>query len=502
MTSFRDLPTLGAEADGLRGDDKPDPPRPNGSFPNHLIDLSAPYATAREFRDAHCRKGNLPVLYYHRGSFYLWNNSCYPTLPDDELRAQIYSFLDHCVTEGKNGLVAPVKPNITRVNQVIDALKAVALLPQSTVAPIWLDPQAGDPDPMQVIACSNVLLDLARMKEFRHTPSFFTYNALDFQYDANALKPVAWLKFLCEIWEKDDEAISTLQEIFGYCLTADTSQQKCFMLVGPKRSGKGTIVRVLGRLLGSSNVAAPTLASLGQTFGLEPLIDKRLAMISDARLGTRNFDLHTIVERLLSITGEDAITIGRKYKAAWTGSLATRVLILTNELPRFADASGALASRFILLVMTKSFYGREDPKLTDKLLDELPGILNWAIEGWRRLQRRGYFMTPKSAVAVARELEELGSPISAFVRRRCRVWSGLMVQVDDLYDEWRRFCETQGRKFVSNKQHFGRDLRSVVPGLKVVQPRTTGPRLRWYQGIDLKEPLDWDDDEETDAMEA
>ena len=157
---------------------------------------------------------------------------------------------------------------------------------------------------------------------------------------------------------RTSEAIDTLQEFFGYCLTADTRQQKAFALIGPKRSGKGTIARVLANL-GAHNCVAPTLAGLDTTFGLEPLIGKRVAIISDARLSGRA-DQHAITERLLSITGEDAITIGRKYKSAWTGQLQTRFLIISNELFRLADASGALASRFILLMLTESFYGRED----------------------------------------------------------------------------------------------------------------------------------------------
>ena len=77
--------------------------------------------------------------------------------------------------------------------------------------------------------------------------------------------------------------------------------------------------------------------------------------------------------------------IDRKYASAWTGQVGSRFLILSNELPRLADVSGALAGRFILLSLTESFYGREDPGLTDKLLTVLPGILNWAIAGWARL---------------------------------------------------------------------------------------------------------------------
>jgi putative DNA primase/helicase len=74
----------------------------------------------------------------------------------------------------------------------------------------------------------------------------------------------------------------------------------------------------------------------------------------------------------LSISGEDSLTVDRKYKEPWTGRLPTRFLVMTNELPRLSHASGALASRFILLVLTRSFYGHEHPKLTAELLAEAP----------------------------------------------------------------------------------------------------------------------------------
>jgi len=69
------------------------------------------------------------------------------------------------------------------------------------------------------------------------------------------------------------------------------------------------------------------------------VVGKRVAIISDARLGGRA-DQHAIAERLLSITGEDTITVDRKFREAWTRRLQTRFLILSNELPRLPDASG------------------------------------------------------------------------------------------------------------------------------------------------------------------
>jgi putative DNA primase/helicase len=227
---------------------------------------------------------------------------------------------------------------------------------------------------------------------------------------------------------------------------------------------------------------APTLAGLGTNFGLQPLIGRRVAIVSDARLGGRA-DQATIAERLLSITGEDAITIDRKYRQAWTGRLGVRFLVLTNELPRLADASGALASRFIVLMLTESFYGREDPGLTDKLLAELPGILNWAIEGWSRLRRRGHFAQPASARDAIEQLENLGSPVGAFVRERCEVGPGKRESAGKMFREWRDWCETQGRDRPGTAQTFGRDLRAAVPGMRTRQHKNGD---RFYEGVALQ----------------
>jgi hypothetical protein len=90
-------------------------------------------------------------------------------------------------------------------------------------------------------------------------------------------------------------------------------------------------------------------------------------------------------------------------------------MILTNELPRIADASTALPSRFIILPLSKSFLGEEDHHLTDRLIAELPGILNWALDGWDRLIKRGRFLQPPSGLDLIEELEDLGSPVGAFV---------------------------------------------------------------------------------------
>ena len=166
----------------------------------------------------------------------------------------------------------------------------------------------------------------------RPTPRFFNAFALEYDFDPDAPAPERWLGFLNQIWGDDVESIACLQEWFGYLLTPDTRQQKILMMVGPKRSGRGTIARVLKALAGSNTVVNPTLATLARPFGLSTMIGKPIAVFPDARLSSRP-DNAAIVECLLSISGEDDQTIDRKHLPAWTGKLPTRFVLISNELP-------------------------------------------------------------------------------------------------------------------------------------------------------------------------
>jgi putative DNA primase/helicase len=257
------------------------------------------------------------------------------------------------------------------------------------------------------------------------------------------------------------------------------------MLVGPKRGGKGVVGRVLRATIGAENVCGPTLASLATNFGLAPLLGKSLAVISDARLSGRT-DSAIVVERLLSISGEDALTIDRKFAESVTCKLPTRLMLLSNELPRLGDSSGALASRMVLLRLTESFYGREDHQLTDRLLTELPSILLWAIAGWQRLQARSRFMQPAAGDELRGELEDLSSPVGAFVRDCCNVGPECEVSRAALYEAYCDWADNNGKKQADDAATFGRNLRAAFPAVSDRQHRVDGEVTRFYAGVGLK----------------
>jgi putative DNA primase/helicase len=447
-----------------------------------ILDPGAPLATARQLIADRYERDGQRILHSQRGDIRVWSGTHYSVIESDSLRASVYEYLEraYLIKDGKH---IPFKPTPRRVTDTLDAVKAIAHLESEPQAPFWLDGRT-DPSPDELIACANGLLHLPTRDLLPHTPSLMATHALPFDYDPDAPDPSEWLGFLHSLWPDDQESIDTLQEIFGYIISGETRLQKIFLLVGPRRSGKGTIGRVVRQLLGTSNVVGPTLSSLSTNFGISPLVDRPLAIISDARLSGRT-DQTVIVERLLSISGEDAQTVDRKYREPWTGQLPTRFLILTNELPRLTDTSGALAGRFVPLRLTQTFYGKEDAHLYERLVGELPGILRWALDGWERLRERGRFCLPTASLEMIEELDELTSPVGAFLRQVCVVEPGRTVSCDQLYRAWREWCQSQGRDHPGTAQSLGRDLGAVVPGLRTRRPRVDGTRVRMYEGLAL-----------------
>ena len=475
-------PSPGAARDDLGAPDADD----------RMIFSATPMKTAELFHSTLPEGGR---IIHWRGEFYSWDGTRYAIRDRVYVEQRLYHFMASCVTikEDRNGgrEVVAYNPKTSTVNDVAHALRAVCYtnLPEPQV---WIDEREGDYPAHEIIAFRNGFLHHPTRTILPSTDRLFVTNALDFDYDPNASEPVEWMQFLHSLWPDDPESIEALAEMFGYLLTDDTSQQKMFMLIGPPRCGKGTILRVLEALVGYHNRVSPSLASLGTQFGLQPLIGKRLAMISDARLSGRA-DQQPIVENLLRISGEDALSIDRKNIAAWTGKLPTRFVLASNELPAFSDASAALANRFLPFRFNKSFLGREDHGLTSRLLRELPGIVLWALDGLQRLQSRGYLQRPKSADEIAADLVDQTSPIRSFVEDCCLVGEGYQCDRDDLFRAWRKWCEDQGRDHAGTKVSFGRHLSAAFPGIRRTQPRASGTRLNLYYGVRLA-PVGGNDD--------
>ena len=448
----------------------------------------------------------LRTVVFWRDEFHRWIDGSYHAVPIEEMRSSVVLCIKqefdrmNIAEQLESSKTIPETRKVTGrlVSDVLLALRSMTVIGFNKEQPHWLGDDDHEWPTSEVMTFRNGNLHLpsyiAEKDEAEClkplTPQLFNSNSVKYAFDFRPAEPLKWFEFLRSVWPNDQESIDCLQEWFGYCLTQETKHHKLLMIVGVKRSGKGTIARVLEKLIGSGNYISPKLSSLGTPYGLWPFVGKSLAIFSDVRLSGR-VDTAPIIETLLSITGEDHQTIDRKFLSSLTVRLRTRIVILSNDLPNMQDPSGAIVSRMLLLKTVKSFIDEENKDLEAELTPELPGILCWAIAGYERLQRNGRFTQPSSSAEASEEFDRISSPISTFVKEACVTGDHRTVRNKDLYDAWKRWATEEGLKEPGSSSQFFRKLRSAVPSIILVRPRSgeAGGQQRSYRGIGLRGDL-------------
>jgi len=352
-------------------------------------------------------------------------------------------------------------------------------------APFWLEGDH-DWDPDDLLVFHNCILNVGHHikgygeSTIPRTPSLFYKHQIHFDFDPQAREPVEWFRFLDSL-EQPSDWHAFLQQIMGYCLWRKYDLQKFFVFVGPRRSGKGTIAHVMTHLLGGeSAVCSPDLDHFASEFGMEQAIGKRLAIVPEIRLPDRN--RHQIVARLKAITGGDLVTVNRKHVHALPLRLKMKIIMVTNNFVALPDNAGALQARMLPLKLTKSFFGKEDFKLQEKLKPEYPGILVWALEGLRKLwESDGQFALPQSTQEELDQLMTESAPLQAFIAQCCEVNLNKGVQSKALFQidqEWMRSASSNAET-LSDSQ-FANELRSAVHS--ITKDRASKPNQREYKG--------------------
>jgi putative DNA primase/helicase len=445
----------------------------DGAVPSVLPPPGQPVKVARELIGGMPASDGVPHWAWWREDFYRWSGAHWDVAEQAVIDQWLYeqtadaTYFTPAKKDGEEPVSTPWAPTRKKIGDLAHAL-GVGLLQRH-----------GDED--RVIAAANGVVDLITREVVPHSPARFNLFSLPFDYDPCATAP-KWQEFLDDVLPGDKQSQEFLGEWFGYVLSGRTDQHKIAALIGKKRSGKGTVARVLGALAGRDNVAGMNLSALSGTFGLEPFIGAALAVASDVRWKSRN--IGDAVQILLEISGEDAATVSRKNRKAWKGKLGVRFMLMSNDTPTFSDRSGALVDRMIYVSFRQSFFGREDAGLTEKLIGELPGIFNWALDGLERLNGRGRFTQPESGVGEQEATRRLADPVGAFLEDWCVIDTDSEIVLDHLYLKFRNWCESEGRdRDSTTKEIFSRDLRSKLDGLTSRRTRENGKFVTILKGI-------------------
>ena len=435
---------------------------------------SDPFGVADTY--AELRSGEGRPLKRWRGDWYVHKDTRWQMTDEEDVRAELVRWLtdDDTKTRTKEGGLVPWKPS--RDGQIKDAL---SMLADVCNRPSSMDPTSG-------VFLADTYLD-DRMVPRDYTPAVWNTSTTTYRWDVRAACPntLAWLN---DILSPED--VELLRQWFGYLVSGRTDLQKMLVMIGPPRSGKGTLLWLMEELLGPGSTASITaLDELTKTFGLEPMVGMRLTVMPDVRWASR--DAAEAVPVLLSITGCDAKDVNRKNKKVWRGRLGVRFVAASNDTPSLADASGALAGRMLTITMGKSFLGKEDPGLRDTIRAEMPGVLQWALGGLKKLTAAGRFVEPESSENAREEVRQAGNPTYLFIEDECLIGPFGWVRLERLYLAYTAWCKACG--YHALPMHvMSRQLQNTVRGqIKAERRRRPedGVRERIIRGLTLtKEP--------------
>lgn len=297
------------------------------------------------------------------------------------------------------------------------------------------------------------MFDILGNNMISHDKKFLSTIRIPYKYNMIDDCPL-WLETLHGIFEGDKERIEILQEFFGYSLTRDVRREKAMLLLGESRSGKSTILETLSSLVGEDNCSFVPLDSLQDGQATPMLINKVVNIDSDVCGNAEKFEKPFKV-----ITSGEPIKVNDKFIKQFTFRPFCKLVMAANKFPRITDHSSAFYKRLILLPCDRVFEAHEqDINLKNKLKEELPGIFNWAVKGFHRLEERGGFEVSKKFMTDAiEELREESNPVDVFFRENIvtDVMGTAEIEKGELYIKYAEWCRTNGNVPMANNKFSG-----------------------------------------------
>lgn len=322
----------------------------------------------------------------------------------------------------------------------------------------------------------NGLLDIRDMSFKEHTPSYLSTVQLNVEYNPQVDCP-QFKKFLNEVL--DCKLIPLVQEIVGYLLTTNTVSQKAFVFWGPARTGKSTLLWVVEYLLlGKKNVSNIPWQEIGDKFKTAELLGKLANVFSD--LPSKSIDDTGIFK---VVTGEDYLMAEKKNKNPFKFKPFARLVFSCNELPRnYVDRTEGFYRRLIIVPFSRQIEkSKIDKALKYKFQREKEGILNWALEGLKRLYENNFeFSENELTDGVKKEYKRENNNVISFVEECCEIDSLFSCSRIEIYEAYKEFCGEAGLKALSQIK-FNKELEG---NFNITRSRSG--KLRLWNGVRIK----------------
>lgn len=366
---------------------------------------------------------------------------------------------------GRHALRSEAEAKIAAMVTLARSEPGIPVLPKQLDADPWL------------LNVKNGTIDLrtGELREHRHEDLITKLAPIT--YDPNAACP-RWLSFLDRIMASNSALIDYIQKAVGYTLTGDVSEQSLFFPHGTGANGKTTLLDTMLTLLGDyGKQAAPGLLTTkwGERHPTEiaDLAGARFVASTEVDEGRR------LAEALMKwLTGGDRVKARLMRQDFFEFAPTHKIWLAANHKPVVIGSDHAIWRRIKLIPFNVVIPDREqDRTLPEKLRNELPGILNWALAGCLHWQKDG--LNPPTEVQAATDAYRVEQDIiAAFIEDVCTLGDEEKITANNLYTAFKGWCQDNGEEPMSQKK-FG--TRLGERGLSA----TRTDRDRWWSGIGL-----------------
>ncbi|MGE8052877.1 DNA primase family protein [Bacillus mycoides] len=334
------------------------------------------------------------------------------------------------------------------------------------------------------INLTNGMLDLQRFELVGHAPSYLSTVQLPMAFNPIEQAP-KFARFIQEIALSNERLACVLQEVVGNLISGETKAEKAFYFYGGGANGKSVLATVITRLVGQENVSTIPLAEFGQRFGLESLINKTVNIAAENELGGKALK----TENFKAIVSGDLINIELKYRSSISYKPHCKLVFLVNNLPDSMDVTSGYFRKLMVIPFKRTFKPEErNVNLIHELVDELPGILNWALIGLKRLQENNYQFSTCEVIENAHDTYYLEqNPVKEYYLEHIRLNPTCRTKQADFHNMYLRWLDIQGidDKGTKSKQAFWRYFKIVLENAEVPIVRKKIKGVIYFEGLEI-----------------
>ena len=421
---------------------------------------------ANRFVDADGR----PTLWHYNGAWHHYTGSCYNSVSDEEIEKAVTGFLSQ--VDCLNGAVTT-----SLVRDVLNNMKSdtlCGLSERTHKMPCFISTGA---DASGFLPMRNGILDVnATLEAIKNgsplppllpkTADLFCSYGLNYDYNPEAECP-KFLNYL-EGVQPEPENRRMLQMMAGLLLLPETSYNVAFFLYGQGGTGKTVFMDTLGSLIGPENCCCVPLACFADRFNLSPLTEKLVNSVDEMPVIPETGHFADIESVFKSVTSGNRIKVERKFVDAHEARATARCLFASNSLPSLTDKSNGVWDRIRIIPFNQVFRNtpQQNPHLTEELLEELPGILNWALHGLVELRKEKTFpQCPEGEALLAELREDCDHEKTFLAETTMEANAEKFVGAKILYDIYRDWMEDNGYRAMG-AANFKHAVRRMYPTMR------------------------------------